>query len=75
MALSRELARSKVTVITPEIPGLLRFAITPALTDRIKQAAYGLPPARRLGDRGQIVARATASRGDERSLWFRRLIQ
>jgi dienelactone hydrolase len=54
MALSRELARSKVTVITPEIPELLRFEITPALTDHIEQAALWLATSADLAPTGRI---------------------
>lgn len=55
VALSRELAKTRVTVVTPEIPELSRFEITPLLTDRIEQAAAwvatesGLAPAGRIG--------------------------
>lgn len=42
MALSRELAKSKVTVVTPELPELSQFDITPALTDQIERAALWL---------------------------------
>jgi hypothetical protein len=36
---SRRLAEADVIVVTPEIPELSRFEITPNLTDRIEQAA------------------------------------
>jgi dienelactone hydrolase len=39
MRLARELAASGVGVVTPEIPELQRFAITPAITDMIEQSA------------------------------------
>jgi dienelactone hydrolase len=42
VALARELARSDVAVVTPEISELGRFEITPLLTDRIEQAAHWL---------------------------------
>jgi dienelactone hydrolase len=42
VALSRELARSRVTVVTPAIEQLSRFEITPLLTDQIEQAALWL---------------------------------
>jgi len=54
MALSRELAKSKVTVVTPEIPELLRFEITPALTDHIEQAALWLATSADLAPTGRI---------------------
>jgi dienelactone hydrolase len=37
--LSHQLAASGVTVVTPDIPQLSRFEITPAITDAIEQAA------------------------------------
>ncbi|MDO8794879.1 MAG: hypothetical protein Q7J25_09690 [Vicinamibacterales bacterium] len=55
MALARELARTNVTVVTPEIPELGQFDITPALTDRIEEAAVwlaaesGMAPTGRIG--------------------------
>lgn len=54
MAFSRELARSGVTVVTPEIPELVRFEITPALTDRIEEAALWLAKDPELSPRGRI---------------------
>ncbi len=39
VALSRQLAASGVAVVTPDIPELSHFAITPAITDDIEQAA------------------------------------
>jgi pimeloyl-ACP methyl ester carboxylesterase len=56
--LARELAKSNVTVLTPEIPELSRFEITPVLTDRIEQAAVwlaresGFAPSGRIGMMG-----------------------
>jgi len=53
--LARRLAEANVTVVTPEIPELSRFEVTPAVTDRIEGAALwlatesGLAPARRIG--------------------------
>jgi dienelactone hydrolase len=38
-ALSHQLAASGVTVVTPDIPQLSRFEITPAITDAIEHAA------------------------------------
>jgi dienelactone hydrolase len=58
VAFARELARTNVTVVTPEIPELSRFEITPALTDQIEQTALwlatesGLAPAGRIGMMG-----------------------
>ena len=55
VALARRLAEANVTVVTPEIPELSRFEITPILTDRIEEAAAwlatesGLAPAGRIG--------------------------
>jgi pimeloyl-ACP methyl ester carboxylesterase len=55
VALARTLAESNVTVVTPEIPELSRFEITPLLTDRIEAAAAwlaiesGLAPTGRIG--------------------------
>ena len=55
MALARELAKTSVTVVTPEIPELRQFDITPALTDRIEEVAVwlatksGMAPAGRIG--------------------------
>lgn len=42
MHLARELARSGVTVVTPDILELSRFTVTPATTDTIEQAALWL---------------------------------
>src|SRR5712691_8483016 len=39
VALSRQLAVSGLAVVTPDIPELSHFAITPAITDDIEQAA------------------------------------
>ena len=55
VAVSRELAETNVMVLTPEIPELLRFEITPAITDAIEQSATwlvndsGLAHDRRIG--------------------------
>jgi dienelactone hydrolase len=40
--LAQKLAHASVTVVTPDIPELSRFEITPALTDRIEDAAVWL---------------------------------
>jgi len=53
--LARKLAEADVIVVTPDIPELARFEITPLLTDRIEDAAVwlatesGLAPAGRIG--------------------------
>src|SRR5471030_2411917 len=39
VALARQLAASGIAVVTPDIPDLSRFAITPAITDGIERAA------------------------------------
>ena len=55
MALARELAKTNVTVVIPEIPELRQFDITPALTDLIEEAAVwlatesGMAPTGRIG--------------------------
>jgi dienelactone hydrolase len=56
--LARELAKSGVTVVTPDIPDLSRFEISPEITDAIEQSAVwlasesGLAPDRRIGMMG-----------------------
>lgn len=40
--LARRLAEANVAVVTPEIPELSRFEVTPAVTDRIEGAALWL---------------------------------
>ncbi len=53
--LARKLAEANVVVVTPEIPELSHFEITPLLTDRIEDAAvwlaneHSLAPAGRIG--------------------------
>lgn len=53
--LARTLAEANVTVVTPEIPELSRFEITPSITDHIEDAAQwlatksALAPGRRIG--------------------------
>jgi hypothetical protein len=42
MRLSRELSASGISVVTPDIPDLSHFAITPKTTDAIEQAAMWL---------------------------------
>ena len=54
-ALARRLAEANVMVVTPQIPELSRFEVTPAVTDHIEDAALwlatrsGLVPAGRIG--------------------------
>jgi dienelactone hydrolase len=54
-ALARRLAEANVTVVTPDIPELSRFEVTPVATDRIEAAARwlatdsGLAPTGRIG--------------------------
>ena len=52
--LARKLAEADVTVVTPEIPELSRFEITPLLTDRIEDAAVWLAGQRALAPAGRI---------------------
>ncbi|MBI3492098.1 MAG: hypothetical protein HY047_09995 [Acidobacteria bacterium] len=53
--LARELSASGIAVVTPDIPELSRFEITPAITDAIEQTAgwlaseSGLAPGRTIG--------------------------
>jgi dienelactone hydrolase len=54
VALSRELAKSRVTVVTPQIPELSRYEITAALTDHIEQAAVWLAANAELSPSGRI---------------------
>jgi dienelactone hydrolase len=54
VALARNLAETNVTVVTPDIPELSRFEITPILTDRIEQAAAWLAAERSLAPAGRI---------------------
>ena len=55
VVLARRLAEANVMVVTPDIPELSRFEITPVLTDRIEEAAAwlatesGLAPTGRIG--------------------------
>jgi pimeloyl-ACP methyl ester carboxylesterase len=42
MRLARQLSESGVTIVTPDIPELSRFEITPAITDAIEQSALWL---------------------------------
>ena len=56
--LARQLAANHVTIVTPDIPELARFEITPRITDAIEQAAVwlatqsGLTPDGRIGMMG-----------------------
>jgi dienelactone hydrolase len=74
--LARSLAQAGVTIVTPDIPELSRFDITPAITDTIEEAALwlasrsGLAPDGRIGMMGisfsgglTIVAAGRASLG------------
>jgi dienelactone hydrolase len=55
VTLARRLAQANVTTVTPEIQELLRFEVTPTVTDRIEEAAVwlatesGLAPTGRIG--------------------------
>src|SRR5207244_3899781 len=75
--LARQVAASGVAVVTPDIPELSRFEITPAITDAIEEAGRwlavdsGLAPDRRVGLMGisfsgglSIVAAARPSLAD-----------
>lgn len=52
--LARQLASSRVTVVTPDIPELTRFDITPALTDAIEQAAAWMAHEAALAPDGRV---------------------
>jgi len=52
--LARKFAEANVIVVTPEIPELARFEITPLLTDRIEDAAVWLATASGLAPSGRI---------------------
>lgn len=52
--LARQIAASGVAVVTPDIPGLSRFEITPAITDAIEGAAVWLTTQSRLAPDGKI---------------------
>lgn len=52
--LARKLAEANVTVVTPEIPELSRFEITPLLTDRIEDAALWVATQSGLARSGRI---------------------
>jgi dienelactone hydrolase len=52
--LARTLAEANVTVVTPEIPELSRFEVTPAVTDHIEDAALWLATKSALAPSGRI---------------------
>jgi dienelactone hydrolase len=52
--LARRLAEAGVTVVTPEIPELARFEITPAVTDHIEDAALWLATRSGLAAGGRV---------------------
>lgn len=54
VSLARTLAEADVMVVTPEIPELSRFEITPLLTERIERAAVWLATESGLAPTGQI---------------------
>jgi len=54
VAFARQLAASGVAVVTPAIPELAQFTITPALTDAIERAAAWLAADRRWAPDGRI---------------------
>jgi hypothetical protein len=54
MRLARELSASGVAVVTPEIPELQRFAITPLITDAIEQSAAWVASQATLAPDGRI---------------------
>lgn len=54
VALARTLAEANVTVVSPDIPELSRFDITPALTDRIEATALWLATESGIPQSGEI---------------------
>jgi dienelactone hydrolase len=54
VAFARQLARSGVAVVTPEIPELAAFAVTAAITDTIEETAAWLAGDPRLAPDGRI---------------------
>jgi dienelactone hydrolase len=54
IAFARQLAASGVAVVTPAIPELSQYILTPALTDAIEHAAVWLAADRRLAPDGRI---------------------
>ena len=53
-ALARRLAEANVTVVTPDIPELSRFEVTPVVTDHIEAAALWLATESKLAPTGRI---------------------
>src|SRR5690348_7535978 len=54
VGLARQLASTGVAVVTPDIPELSRFEITPAITDDIERSASWLSRDSRLSEDGRI---------------------
>ena len=54
VALARQLSASGLAIVTPDIPELLRFEITPATTDAIEQAAVWLSSEHALSADGKV---------------------
>jgi dienelactone hydrolase len=54
MRLAQQVAGSGVGIVTPEIPELMQFAITPAITDAIEQSAEWLTTEREFAPDGRI---------------------
>jgi hypothetical protein len=54
MRLARQLGASRWTVVTPDIPELSRFEITPAITDTIEQSALWLATGSGLAPDGRV---------------------
>jgi dienelactone hydrolase len=52
--LARTLAEANVTVVTPDVPELSRFEVTPSITDHIEDAALWLATKSGLAPRGTI---------------------
>jgi len=53
-AFARQLAASGVAVVTPEIPELAHFTVTPTITDAIEEAAFALASDSALAPDGRI---------------------
>jgi dienelactone hydrolase len=54
VALARQLAASNIAVVTPDIPDLSQFAITPAITDAIEASAGWLAADSELAPDGRV---------------------
>lgn len=54
VALARQLAASGIAVVTPDIPELRRFTITPAMTDAIEQSAAWLASQNEFAPDGRV---------------------